>query len=96
LNQEDYGVGMLLHLRMMVPKELSRYTIKSDGSDGCHVFLFHVNTQPGRMDAGWMDVPYASLMCLHAMMLTARCVIFIATIVVMGMHKLSTIKIAQY
>ena len=37
LNREDYGVGMLLHLRMMVPNELSCYTINSDGSDGCHV-----------------------------------------------------------
>ena len=37
LNREDYGVGMLLRLRMMVRNELSCYTINSDGSDGCRV-----------------------------------------------------------
>ncbi len=37
LNRQDYGVGMLLHLRMMVPHELSCYTINDDGSDGCLV-----------------------------------------------------------
>ena len=63
--------------------------------------LLHMNMQPGRMDVGWMDVGwmdalYASLMCLHVMMLTAQRVIFITTIVVMGTHELSIIKIAQY
>ena len=57
--------------------------------------LLHVNTQPGIMDIGWMDAPYKSLMCVHAMMLTARCVVFITTIVVMGTHELSTIIIDQ-
>ena len=38
LNREDYGVGMLLCLQMMVPKELSCYTINSDGSDGCREY----------------------------------------------------------
>ena len=37
LNQEDYGVGMLLRLQMMVPNELSCYTVNSDGSYGCCV-----------------------------------------------------------
>ena len=42
LNREDYGVGMLLRLRMMVPNELSCYTINSDGSDGCRIcFVAH-------------------------------------------------------
>ena len=45
LNREDYGVGMLLHLWMMLPNELSRYTINSDGSDGCRVcFVAHEYT----------------------------------------------------
>ena len=58
--------------------------------------LLHMNTQPGRMDIGWMDAPYTSLMCLHVMMLTARCIVFITTIVVMGNHELSIIKIDQH
>jgi len=37
LNQEDYWVGVLLRLRIMVPNELSHYTINSNGFDGCHV-----------------------------------------------------------
>ena len=42
LNREDYGVGMLLRLQMMVPNELSCYTINSDGSNGCRVcFVAH-------------------------------------------------------
>ena len=37
LNRPDGGVGMVLHLRMMVPHEVSCYTINDDGSDGCRV-----------------------------------------------------------
>ena len=55
--------------------------------------LLCMNTQPRGMDVGWMDAPYASLMCLYAMMLTTRCIVFITTIVVMGTHELSIIKI---
>jgi hypothetical protein len=72
LNQEDYGVGMLLRLQMMVPNELSCYTINSDGSDGWRVcFVAREYTAGEKMDVSWMDTPYASLMCLHAMMPTA-------------------------
>ena len=37
LDREDYGMDMLLRLRMMVTNELSCYIINSDGSNGCHV-----------------------------------------------------------
>ena len=37
LNRPDGGVGMVLRLRMMVPHEVSCYTINDDGSDGCRV-----------------------------------------------------------
>ena len=37
LNRPDGGVSMVLHLRMMVPHEVSCYTINDDGSDGCRV-----------------------------------------------------------
>ena len=37
LIREDYGVGMLLGLRMIVTNKLSCYTINSNGSNGCHV-----------------------------------------------------------
>ena len=37
LNRPDGGVGMVLRLRMMVPHEVSCYTINNDGSDGCRV-----------------------------------------------------------
>ena len=96
LNQEDYGVGMLPRLRMMVPNELLCYTINSDGSDGCRVCFVAREHAAGENGRQWMDTPYASLMCLHVMMLTARCIVFITIVMVMGTHELSTIKIAQY
>ena len=37
LNQDDYGVGMVLRLRMFVCNELACYTIRDDGADGCRV-----------------------------------------------------------
>ena len=37
LNQDDCGVGMVLRLRMFVSNELACYTIRNDGSDGCHI-----------------------------------------------------------
>jgi hypothetical protein len=58
--------------------------------------LLHANMQPERMDVGWMDALYASMMCLNAMMLTTQCFIFIISIMVMGMHELLTIIIDQY
>ena len=91
-------VGMLLHLQMVVPNELTVTVTPSTAMAPMDVMsvLLHMNMHPGRMDVGWIDAPYASLMCLHAMMLTARCVVFITTSMVMGTHKLLTIKIAQY
>jgi hypothetical protein len=86
---------MLLRLWMMVPNELSCYTSTGMAPTDVMFVLLHMNMQPGRMDVGWMDAPYASLMCLNALMLTAQCIIFITTIVVMGTHKLSTIIIDQ-
>ena len=37
MNRDDYGVGMVLRLRMMVRDELARYTIQDNGADGCRV-----------------------------------------------------------
>ena len=54
LNRKDYGVGMLLRLRMMVPNELSCYTINSDGSDGCHV-CFNAHEYTAGENGRWLD-----------------------------------------
>ena len=37
INQDDYGVGMQLRLRIMAPHELACYTINEDGINGCRV-----------------------------------------------------------
>ena len=54
LNREDYGVGMLLRLRMMVPNELSCYTINSNGSDGCRVCFVACEYATGE-NGRWLD-----------------------------------------
>ena len=63
LNQGDYGVGMLLQLRMMVTNELSCYTINSNCANGVVFVLLCMNTPPWRMGIGWMEPPSALLMC---------------------------------
>ena len=37
LERDDHGVGMELRSRMKVVDEMACYTIKPDGTDGCHV-----------------------------------------------------------
>jgi hypothetical protein len=37
LNREDYGVGIVLRLRLVVRDQLACYTIRNDGTDGCRV-----------------------------------------------------------
>ena len=37
LNREDYGVGIVLRLRLVVTDELACYTVCYDGTDGWHV-----------------------------------------------------------
>ena len=60
LNREDYWVGMLLRLRMLVPNELSCFAINSDGSDGCRVcFLAHeygARENGHRLDGGTVRI----------------------------------------
>ena len=37
LNRDDYGVGMVFRLHMLVSDELTCYTIRDDCADGCRV-----------------------------------------------------------
>ena len=37
LNREDYGVGIVLWLWFVVRGELTYYTLRNDGTDGCGV-----------------------------------------------------------
>ena len=37
LHHDDGGVGMLVHLRMLVQDELACFAVNPDGSDGCRV-----------------------------------------------------------
>jgi len=90
-NQEDYGMGMLLQLRMMVTKELSYYTINRDGSNGCRVCFVaceYATRENGcRLDRTSIYITDFS----KAMRRAVRCSTFITTIVVSHTQELSII-----
>jgi hypothetical protein len=64
LNQDDYRVGIVLWLRMMVRKELACYTPRNDALLDVLCVFPHKNMQLGRMCVGWMGRLSASLMCV--------------------------------
>ena len=52
LERHDNGVGMVLHVQMMAPKELACFVMGDDGEDGCRVAFWQKNMQ--RMREGWV------------------------------------------
>ena len=96
LNQQDYCVGMLIQLRMMVTNELSSYTINSDGSDGCNVCFVldeYVSRENGcRLDGATIHIidAFKSDIENHSMRR------HITTIVVTHMKELSMMMIDCY
>jgi hypothetical protein len=55
LNQEDRGVGMLLHLRMTALHKLACYTMNDNGADDCRVCFVVQNVAAGD-NTGRLDV----------------------------------------
>ena len=53
INRDDMGVGLRLHQRSIVRKELACYTMNDNGSDGCRVCFTAREYAAGDNDRRW-------------------------------------------
>lgn len=96
LNQDDYGVGMLFQLRMIVTNELVCHIINIYGCNGCCV-CFVVHEYATRENGNMLDgttIPFSSLLCSKVLMRAVWCGTFI--IIILVVQELSMIMMYSY
>ena len=54
INWDDYCMGMVLWLHMMVRDELACYTICNNGADGCPICLTSLEFVTGENGVSWL------------------------------------------